>query len=164
MFIIYGAFYGTAIINDVSSASFAQTVSALSNVQSNPISILNLSDEAQSRLENLKIVYSLAPIVNTDCLFDSFSAKEVYQNINFRGFVGLSFNNEIYFQMARGLIHPDLLEFISNQQIFGSCILAPSMYIKKIWDSDVDYKVYKDQIFTNLHETHSNSRENKQMI
>lgn len=65
--------------------------------------------------------------------------------------------------MARGLIHPDLLEFISNQQIFGSCILAPSMYIKQIWDSDKDYKVYKDQIFTNLHETHSNSRENKEI-
>lgn len=31
------------------------------------------------------------------------------------------------------------------------------MYIKHIWDEDPDYKVYKDQIFTNLHETHSNS-------
>jgi len=30
------------------------------------------------------------------------------------------------------------------------------MYIKHIWESDPDYKVYKDQIFTNLHETHSN--------
>lgn len=36
-------------------------------------------------------------------------------------------------------------------------MIAPSMYIKHIWDQDPDYKVYKDQIFTNLHETHANS-------
>lgn len=59
--------------------------------------------------------------------------------------------------MAKGLIHPDMLEWISNQHVLGSVIIAPSMYIKQIWDEDLDYKFYKDQIFKNLHETHSNN-------
>jgi len=48
--------------------------------------------------------------------------------------MGLCFNNEIYFQMCKGMIHPDILEMLSNQNILSSAIVAPSMYIKQIWD------------------------------
>lgn len=61
--------------------------------------------------------------------------------------MGFSFNNELYYQLCKGLVHPDLLEWISNETIFGSSIIAPSMYIKHIWDDDPDYQEYKDQIF-----------------
>lgn len=64
--------------------------------------------------------------------------------MNFKQVMGLSFNNELYFWQARGLIHPDVLEWVSNQDVLGSVIIAPSMYIKHIWDNDPDYKFYKD--------------------
>ena len=48
--------------------------------------------------------------------------------------MGLCFNNEIYFQMCKGMIQPDILEMLSNQNILSSAIIAPSMYIKQIWD------------------------------
>lgn len=70
--------------------------------------------------------------------------------------LGLCYNNELFYQMAKGLIHPDVLEWVSNQSIFVCPIIAPSMQIKHIWRDDEDFKVYKNQIFTNLHETHSN--------
>ena len=44
--------------------------------------------------------------------------------------------------MCKGMIHPDILEMLSNQNILSSAIVAPSMYIKQIWDQDDDYKFY----------------------
>jgi hypothetical protein len=68
--------------------------------------------------------------------------------------MGLCFNNEIYYQMGKALIHPELLEMIANQNVLSGALIAPSMYIKQIWDSDADYKFYLNQIFANLHQTH----------
>lgn len=87
-----------------------------------------------------------------------------YHNIDVKNIIGFTFNNELYYQMAKGLIHPDMLEWISNQHLLGTVIIAPSMYIKQIWDEDPDYKFYKDQIFTNLHETHSNNEKSLMLL
>jgi hypothetical protein len=57
--------------------------------------------------------------------------------------------------MAKGLIHPELLEMIANQNVLSGALIAPSMYIKQIWDEDNDYRYYLEQIFSNIHETHS---------
>lgn len=68
--------------------------------------------------------------------------------------MGLCFNNDIYNHLSKGLIHPDILEMVSNQNVLaGSVIVAPSMYIKYIWDQDQDYKYYYNQIFSGLHDT-----------
>ena len=56
---------------------------------------------------------------------------------------GFSFNNELYYHMSKGLLNPDLLEWVSNQTIFGNTIIAPSMQIKAIWEQDEDYHIYK---------------------
>lgn len=44
---------------------------------------------------------------------------------------------------------------LSNQTELSrnSCIIAPSMFLKQIWDNDPDYKQYYEQIFANLHDT-----------
>ena len=68
--------------------------------------------------------------------------------------MGLCFNNDIYDHLSKGLIHPDLLEMISNSNVLaGSVIVAPSMYIKHIWEQDADFKFYYNQIFSGLHDT-----------
>lgn len=72
-----------------------------------------------------------------------------------RELIGLSFNDEIYFHMSKGLLPQDLLEMLSNQTELSSntCIVAPCMFLKQIWDYDPDYKAYYEQIFANLHDT-----------
>jgi len=57
--------------------------------------------------------------------------------------MGLCFNNEIYYQLGKALIHPELLEWIANQHVLGGVMISPSMYIKHIWDNDKDYREYK---------------------
>jgi hypothetical protein len=68
--------------------------------------------------------------------------------------MGLCFNNEMYFQMSKGLIHPDILEMISNLNVVaGGIMVAPTMYIKQIWDQDPDFKFYYNQIISGLHDS-----------
>ena len=69
-----------------------------------------------------------------DCLTHSRREPGGYEGSIIGEQMGLCFNNEIYFQMCKGMIHPDILEMISNQNILSSAIIAPSMYIKQIWD------------------------------
>lgn len=72
-----------------------------------------------------------------------------------RDIMGLCFNDEIFYHLSKGLLPQDLLEMLSNQTELSTsaCIIAPSMYIKHIWDNDQDYKQYYEQIFANLHDT-----------
>ena len=59
-----------------------------------------------------------------------------------RDIMGLCFNDEIYFHLSKGLLPQDLLEMLSNQTEISSsaCIVAPSMFLKQIWENDPDYK------------------------
>mmetsp|Transcript_2642 Transcript_2642/g.4413 ORF Transcript_2642/g.4413 Transcript_2642/m.4413 type:complete len:320 (+) Transcript_2642:934-1893(+) len=58
--------------------------------------------------------------------------------------------------MSRGLIGVDILETISNQNVFNSYpLVAPSLYLKLIWDKDSDFKHYYEQILANLHDANS---------
>jgi hypothetical protein len=58
--------------------------------------------------------------------------------------MGYCFNNEIYYQLSKGLLPAEFLEIIANQRILStkSLIIAPSMYMKIIFESDADYKFY----------------------
>jgi len=106
----------------------------------------------------IKLIFNIAPILNNQCTLDCLTIDVFnHEGTNFRHVMGLCFNNEIYYQLSKGMIHHDILEWISNSHVLGGVLIAPSMYIKQIWDNDEDYKFYKDQIFTNLHETHSQS-------
>lgn len=56
--------------------------------------------------------------------------------------------------MSKGLIHPDILEMISNLNVVaGGIMVAPTMYIKQIWDQDPDFKFYYNQIISGLHDS-----------
>ena len=107
----------------------------------------------------IKLIFQIAPILNTDGKLDCLEDKDKnkFQGTSFKDVMGLCFNHEIYFQMCKGLIYPDILEMISNQNVLTNCLVAPSMYIKYIWEQDSDYKFYFQQIFSNLHDTHTNS-------
>ena len=92
----------------------------------------------------LKLIVDIAPILNSDCRLDCLN-KEIknYQGQSFAQIMGLCFNNQMYYQMSKGLIHPDILEMISNLNVVsGSVMVAPTMYIKHIWDQDPDFKFY----------------------
>lgn len=84
----------------------------------------------------LKLITEIAPILNSDCKLDCLNREiKSYESQNFANVMGLCFNNEMYFQMSKGLIHPDILEMISNLDVVaGGIMIAPSMYIKQIWD------------------------------
>jgi hypothetical protein len=58
--------------------------------------------------------------------------------------MGFCFNNEIYYQLSKGLLPPEYLEIVANQRILStkSLIIAPSMYMKIIFETDADYKFY----------------------
>lgn len=56
--------------------------------------------------------------------------------------------------MAKGLVHPEFLELLANTKQMTSILVAPSMYVKQIFDKDQDYRYYLQQIFGNLKATH----------
>jgi len=96
----------------------------------------------------------MCPVLNNDCKLDSLSNDNASTAI-LSPFMGLCFNNEVYYHLSKGLLPQDLLEMLSNQTELSSnsCIVAPSMYLKQIWDSEADYKQYYKRIFANLHDT-----------
>ena len=103
----------------------------------------------------LKLIIEISPILNSDCKLDCLN-KEIksYEGQSFANVMGLCFNNEMYFQMSKGLIHPDILEMISNLNVVaGGIMVAPTMYIKQIWDQDPDFKFYYNQIISGLHDS-----------
>ena len=55
--------------------------------------------------------------MNQQCKLDCLTQSR--KDVGYKGSIigeqmGLCFNNEIYFQMCKGMIHPDILEMISN--------------------------------------------------
>jgi len=72
--------------------------------------------------------------------------------------MGLCFNNEIFFQMAKGLIHPEFLEVLSYNKVLVGTMIAPSLDIKQVYDEDEDYRYYMEQILDNMNETHAHNR------
>jgi hypothetical protein len=129
----------------------------LSTTKQDVKELMNFDEKQGNLFTFLKLIFNVAPILNNQCQLDSLCNQQFkYENQNFKNVIGLSFNNELYYQLSKGMIHPDLLEWVANQSGLSGSFIAPSMYIKQIWDHDEDYKVYKDQIFTNLHETHEN--------
>ena len=44
--------------------------------------------------------------------------------------------------MAKGLVHPEFLELLANTKQMTSILVAPSMYVKQIFDKDQDYRYY----------------------
>lgn len=143
LFLLFGSLYNYTFTRDTSSKVFAETVARLAD-NGELSKILQLNDEQISMFLRLKMIFNMAPILNSENQLDCLYLDNQYQNLDVKNIVGFIFNNELYYQMAKGLIHPDMLEWISNQHLLGSIIIAPSMYIKQIWDEDPDYKFYKD--------------------
>lgn len=64
---------------------------------------------------------------------------------------GTRYNDEIYFYMSRGILNPNILETIPNQQILQSVMIAPSIILSEAWKSD-QFKLFYTTIFNNLFE------------
>jgi hypothetical protein len=64
----------------------------------------------------IKLIWSVAPILNTECKLDSLShkSKTKFAGQNMAKQMGLCFNNDIYNHLSKGLLHPDILEMVSN--------------------------------------------------
>lgn len=105
----------------------------------------------------LTLIFENMPVLSTSCQLDSLlqRSKPYLHNPVFRELLGVSFNNEIYFHLSKGLLPQDLLEMLSSQTELSSstCVVAPCMFLKQIWDTDPEYKAYFEQIFANLHDT-----------
>lgn len=73
----------------------------------------------------------------------------------------MRFNDDVYFYMSKGLIDPDILEIISNNQVINSILLAPGTLIKQIWESN-EFKTLYSEIFSNMHE--DSEKEQKYLV
>ena len=156
LFIAFGSLYGLSVLTEEpSTKSFAEAVGRLSNDEDLD-KVLDLKDMNILDFSMLKIIFQIAPVLNNECQLDRLETKSTssYAGNNFRNVMGLCFNNEIYYQMGKALIHPELLEMVANQSVLSGALIAPSMYIKQIWNEDSDYKFYLEQIFANIHLTH----------
>ena len=65
--------------------------------------------------------------------------------------IGTRYNNEIYFYMSRGILNPNIMETIPNQQVLQSVMLAPSIILTEAWESP-EFKSFYTSIFNNLFE------------
>jgi hypothetical protein len=71
-------------------------------------------------------------------------------NKNFK-FIGARYNDEIYFYMSRGILNPNILETIPNEQVLQSVMVAPSIILCEAWNSQ-EFKNFYTSIFNNLFE------------
>lgn len=145
VFLIYGALYSVTALNEQEipiSELFKQLkmTDLPSPMFGQHIEVLNIQ-----AFMLMKIIYGLAPILNTDCALDCLKKGKDLPGA-LKNVMGLQFNNEIYFQMSKGLLPPDILEMICLQKILPSCncsaLIAPSMCLKYIWENESDYKFY----------------------
>jgi hypothetical protein len=65
--------------------------------------------------------------------------------------LGARYNNEIYFYMSRGILNPNIMETIPNEQVLQSVMLAPSIILTEAWESQ-EFKSFYTSIFNNLFE------------
>ena len=142
MFIGMGGLYGVELTRD-KDALFEQMTNEGKSV------LLCLGEKDPAALldfQLVKLVHEISPVLNTDCQLDCLSQKnrQYIGTSMLRDIMGLCFNDEVYFHLSKGLLPQDLLEMLSNQTEISSssCIVAPSMFLKQIWDSDPDYKGY----------------------
>ena len=61
----------------------------------------------------LTLIHALAPILSTSCSLEYLRKRSGGSTASIKALMGLQYNDEIYYQMAKGLIPPDLLEMIS---------------------------------------------------
>ena len=66
----------------------------------------------------------------------------VKESTNYKRVMGLCFNNEIFFQISKGLIHPEFLESLSYEKVLVGNLIAPCMDIKAIMEEDNEYKYF----------------------
>ena len=93
---------------------------------------MKLEEQQVLDFQMLKIIFQIAPVLNKNCELDTISShlSTSYEGSNFKPVMGLCFNSEIYYQLGKAMISPELLEMISNQTVFSGALIAPSMYIK----------------------------------
>ena len=137
IFMLYGSFYGLKLLKVENEAS-KPMATLLGEVYSKTRESLMSYIEAEN-MPNfllLKLIWQIAPILNSECKLDCLNRDAAqnstsYEGNSFQQYMGLCFNNDIYYQLAKGLIHPDILEMVSNQKVLPqSPLIAPSMFLK----------------------------------
>lgn len=56
--------------------------------------------------------------------------------------MGLCFNNDVYYQLSKGLLSAEMLEMLSNQCALSpqTALVSPCMLMKKLWEEDKEFK------------------------
>eukprot|EP00347_Sterkiella_histriomuscorum_P006973 403350735 len=113
-------------------------------------------------VEFLKIVRSFLitapPILTTNIELGNLQLqnqksenKNDFVYSDFGTYMGLRFNDEVYYYMSQGLINPIILETLGNQRVLPSILVAPSQTLVEAWESK-EFKAFYQRIFNNLHE------------
>jgi hypothetical protein len=103
LFICFGALYGLSVVKEPTPLTFASIVDKLSSKsdsqESNLPDLLGLQPNNIMDLSMLKIIYSIAPVLNNQCELDCLnsSVNMSYEGNNFKQVMGLCFNSEIYY-------------------------------------------------------------------
>ena len=98
--------------------TMGQVIQEVKRTKPKNIEMVAMGQSPQNLLDLLmfKLIWSVAPILNTDCKLDSLSQKSraKFTGQPMAAHMGLCFNNDIYNYLSKGLLHPDILEMISN--------------------------------------------------
>jgi len=82
----------------------------------------------------------------------------IYSNLD--EVVGKRFKNQVYRYLSKGLVSPDFLESLSNQELLTDSLVAPSNLNKAVWDSEEYKHLFKITVHNFLKEKdHVNPRE-----
>lgn len=112
IFVAMGALYGSKLIDDKAAfeSVFTKTLQNKGEID------LEADKFQESMLMNL--IYQMAPILNDscklDCLTNESGENKYGGSAAFKSVMGLCFNNDIYFQMSKGLLPVDVLEIVAN--------------------------------------------------
>ena len=75
--------------------------------------------ESHQEILLLNLIFDIAPVLNDacklDCLTRTSGNRQLYGGSStFKSVMGLCYNNEVYFQLAKGLLNPEVLEILCN--------------------------------------------------
>ena len=98
---------------------------------------------------NLKLINLFNQENPEDFVYNGFDRMMGMQIFSLPSCLGVRYNNEIYFYMSRGILNPNILESIPNQQVLQSIMIAPSILLSEAWESK-EFKDFYLSIFHNL--------------
>lgn len=113
-----GGMYGVGVLADRTLDGVRKFFTQSLEKGGSTTDLLAKAEDAQSLLL-LNLIFQIAPCLNDACKLDCLTREagdsQYYGGSSaFKSVMGLCYNNEVYYQMSKGLLNADILEILSN--------------------------------------------------